>query len=60
MLLVNKRDLSDDWNVSDEYLDALTKAYGNVYRTSAKTGDDVATALTRLSEMIIENEIRGA
>ena len=60
VLLVNKRDLSDDWNVTDEYLDALTKAYGNVYRTSAKTGDDVATALTRLSEMIIENEIRGA
>ena len=60
VLLVNKRDLSDDWNVTEEYLDALTKAYGNVYRTSAKTGDDVATALTRLSEMIIENEIRGA
>ncbi|MGI9237590.1 MAG: Rab family GTPase [Woeseiaceae bacterium] len=59
VLLINKRDLSDDWKVSDEYLDALTKAYGNVYRTSAKTGDDVATALTRLSEMIIENEIRG-
>lgn len=60
VLLVNKRDLSDDWSVSDEYLDALTKAYGSVYRTSAKTGDDVATALTRLAEMIVENEIRGA
>lgn len=60
VLLINKRDLSDDWSVTDEYLDALTKAYGIVYCTSAKTGDDVATALTRLSEMIIENDIRGA
>lgn len=60
VLLVNKRDLAEEWSVSDEYLDALTKAYGNVYRTSAKTGDDVGKALTRLAEMIIDKDIRGA
>lgn len=59
VLLVNKRDLSEEWSVSDEYLGALTKAYGNVYKTSAKTGDDVGEALTRLAEMIVDGELRG-
>ena len=60
VLLVNKRDLSHDWIVSDEYLDALAKSYGNVYRTSAKTGDDVEQAITRLAELIIDNDLQGA
>lgn len=60
VLLVNKRDLTQDWNVSDEYLDALTKAHGNVYQTSAKTGDEVDQAIYRLAELIIENELRNA
>ena len=60
VLLVNKRDLSHDWSVSDEYLEALTRAYGNVYLTSAKTGDDVEEAITRLAELIIDNDIQGA
>ncbi len=60
VLLINKRDLSHDWTVSDEYLDALTKSYGHVYRTSAKTGDNVEQAITRLAELIIENDMRGA
>lgn len=58
VLLINKKDLSHDWSVSDEYLDALTKAYGNVYRTSAKTGDEVGLALTRLAELILESDLR--
>lgn len=60
VLLVNKRDLVNDWSVSDEYLDALTKEYVNVYRTSAKTGDDVEDAITRLAELIIENDMQGS
>ena len=60
VLLINKRDLMHDWTVSDEYLDALSKSYGNVYRTSAKTGDDVEQAITRLAELIIDNDMRGA
>jgi len=59
VLLVNKRDLSHDWSVSDDYLAALTKAYRHVYRTSAKTGDDVEQAMTRLAELIIDNDMRG-
>ncbi len=58
VLLVNKRDLTDEWAVSDEYIDALTDAHENVYRTSAKTGDDVEQAICRLAELIVENEVR--
>ena len=60
VLLINKRDLVDSWKIGDEYLAALDKSYGNVYRTSAKTGDDVGTALRRLAEMIIDRKLRGA
>jgi small GTP-binding protein len=60
VLLVNKRDLVSDWSVSDDYLDALTKAYGNVYQTSAKTGDDVEDAIARLAELIVDNDIQGS
>jgi len=59
VLLINKRDLINDWTVSDEYLDAVSKSYGNVYRTSAKTGDDVEQAITRLAELIIDSDMRG-
>jgi len=60
VLLVNKKDLSQEWSVSDEYLDALTDAFGHVYRTSAKTGDDVEQAITRLAELIVDNDLRSA
>ncbi len=60
VLLVNKRDLESEWSVSDEYLDALTDAYKNVYRTSAKTGDDVEQAICRLAELIVEKEVQSA
>lgn len=60
VLLVNKRDLTPDWTVSDERFDELAAEYGNAYRTSAKTGDDVEQALLRLAELIIDNDLRGA
>lgn len=59
VLLVNKRDLGPDWEVSDERFDALATRYGDAYRTSAKTGDDVEQAITRLAELIIDNDMRG-
>lgn len=58
VLLVNKRDLETDWSVSEEYIDALTNAYGNVYQTSAKSGDDVEQAINRLAELIIDNDLQ--
>lgn len=58
VMLVNKRDLVADWSVGEDYLTALAGEYGNVFRTSAKTGDEIEHALTRLAEMIVESEIR--
>ena len=60
VLLVNKRDLKPDWEVSDERFDTLATNYNDAYRTSAKTGDDVDQAITRLAELIIDNDLRGA
>ncbi len=57
VLMVNKRDLQSEWQVGDEYLDALRSAYGNVFQTSAKTGDDVGRALTCLADLIIKKEL---
>jgi len=58
VLLVNKNDLTDQWNVRDERMEELTAHFGNTYRTSAKTGDEVETAMTRLSELIVDNDFR--
>lgn len=60
VLLVNKRDLVTEWEVSDADFDTLAKQYDEAYRTSAKTGDEVETAIVRLAERIVENELRRA
>lgn len=59
VLLVNKRDLADQWEISDERMEELAANFGEVYRTSAKLGDDVEAAMRRLAELIVDNELRG-
>lgn len=58
VLLVNKKDLTQQWELGDERVAELESEFGIVYRTSAKTGDDVETALQHLAAMIIENDLR--
>jgi small GTP-binding protein len=58
-LLVNKHDMTTDWQVSDKHLESLAEVYGAVYCTSAKTGEHVEEAIVRLAEAIIERELRG-
>lgn len=60
VLLVNKRDLVSDWEVSDSRFDKLASKFPRAYRTSAKTGDDVDRAFTRIAELVIDDELRGA
>ncbi len=57
IMLVNKSDLIDGWEVTDDRMDSLADRYADVFRTSAKTGDDVDVALHRLAELIIEAEL---
>ena len=35
----------------------LGSDYEHIYRTSAKTGDDVEVAMTELSQLIIRNDL---
>ena len=60
VLLVNKRDLAKEWSVNDEYLNAVTDAYVNVYLTSAKTGDEVERAIHRLAKLIVDNDMQSS
>ncbi len=58
VILINKRDLVGDWQVRDERIDALSANDSPVFRTSAKTGDDVERALLLLGELIIACDLR--
>ncbi len=60
VMLVNKHDLVDSWEVSDDRMTSLGQRFGHVYRTSAKTGTDVELALHRLAELIIDAELGAA
>jgi small GTP-binding protein len=54
VLLVNKRDLTDSWEVSDALIEELKIHFGSVFLTSAKTGDRVEDALTHLAELVVD------
>lgn len=58
VLLINKNDLASEWDVSDEKLALLGEDFCQVYSTSAKTGDAVETAMTELSKLIIDNDLK--
>ena len=58
VILINKRDLSADWQVDDKKVDALSAKDSPVFKTSAKTGDDVEIALVQLAELIIASDLR--
>lgn len=60
VLLVNKRDLTGDWLVSDTRFEKLAAKFADSYRTSAKTGDDVDRAFTRIAELIIDKDLQSA
>ncbi|MGI9272945.1 MAG: Rab family GTPase [Woeseiaceae bacterium] len=59
IFLINKFDLVADWSIDDERLQELGAKDDTVFKTSAKTGDAVDKALTRLAEMIVADNIRG-
>lgn len=58
VFLVNKRDLISEWTISVERFESLSANGSPVFRTSAKTGDDVEEALVRLAELIIEDDLQ--
>ena len=58
VMLVNKKDLTDEWSVGDARLEELRALFDSVYETSAKTGDEVESALHRLSRLVIRNDLQ--
>ncbi len=49
VLLVNKADLADQWEIDDGRLAQLTQSGWEIMRTSAKTGENVDAAFSRLT-----------
>lgn len=49
ILLVNKADLADQWEIDDGRLAQLTQSSWEIMRTSAKTGENVDAAFSRLT-----------
>lgn len=49
VLLVNKSDLVDQWEIGDDRLAQLTQSGWEIMRTSAKTGENVDAAFSRLT-----------
>ena len=58
VLLLNKCDLAGMWRIEDEKIEALKSNFDEVYRTSAKTGDNVEIALTTLAGLVVTRDLQ--
>lgn len=54
ILLINKCDLTEEWEIEQTAIDALAQKGWTVIRTSAKTGEGVEEAFTSLAERMME------
>lgn len=54
ILLFNKSDLEDEWEIDDEIIDQLSEDGLTVLRTSAKTGTGVEDAFLLLANKMLE------
>lgn len=54
VFLINKSDLRTNWEIKEEHIDALRSQFKNIFFTSAKTGDEVETAVSKLLSLIVD------
>lgn len=54
VVIANKADLMDQWEIDIKDLDALAAANGQVLRTSAKTGEGVEAAFASLGRAVLD------
>lgn len=59
VLLLNKRDLDDQWTLPDDSVSGLAGHFESVFLTSAKTGDNVDAAFEALAGRIARHEGEG-
>ncbi len=55
VLIINKTDLTEQWEVPDGTVEELRSSGMDVFLTSAKTGDEVETALQALANKLLES-----
>ncbi|MBS1834554.1 MAG: GTP-binding protein [Acidobacteria bacterium] len=60
VLLANKSDLREDWEISPIELEGLSGEGWNVHATSAKTGDGVEEAFEQLAGTLVEAALSAA
>ncbi len=53
IMVVNKADLADNWQIDDRLLDEYARRGWSVVKTSAKTGDEVENAFARLAQAML-------
>jgi small GTP-binding protein len=53
IMVVNKSDLTNSWEIEDELLEQCSRRGWPVIRTSAKTGDDVENAFANLARAML-------
>lgn len=54
VVVINKTDLVDEWDLDEQAIDGLSQSGWTVYRTSAKTGLHVEEAFLTLTQKIME------
>ncbi len=54
LLIINKEDLKDTWEITDKVLESLSNSGITVLRTSAKTGLNVELAFSTLAAMMMD------
>jgi small GTP-binding protein len=59
LLVLNKADLTESWEVVDDDLQALSNAGVDVRLTSAKTGEGVEQAFQALAERMVDDKAAG-
>ena len=57
LLIVNKHDLVDTWEIKDETLDSLAEEGWTVLRTSAKSGEHVEEAFAHLATSMVADRM---
>ena len=58
VVLVNKSDLFTQWEIDERRMAELEAEFTHVYKTSAKTGDEVESALTCLANLIVKKDLQ--
>jgi len=56
VILINKADLVEEWEVTQEEIAELKDKGHKIFITSAKSGDNIENAFEALSQLIIENK----